>query len=189
MNILCVDDDAVILTQYEHVLGKHLLPGDVVFKAASGEAGVSCATTNRIDVVFCDLVLPDISGLDVMRRIRDVSPATEFVVLTGFGSIDTAVEAIKMGARDYLTKPVNSTVLVEKMETVREVLSLAGEAEDYRFAKEVVEEQAHKTIQELEIRLSRTLDIVASIKTALSSSAPDSDRLLQIAGIVAKAGV
>lgn len=189
MNILCIDDDPVILTQYEHVLAKHLMPGDTVQKAATGEAGIQKALASQVDVVFCDLVLPDISGLDVIRRIKEQRPRTEVVVLTGFGSIDTAVEAIKIGARDYLTKPVNSTVLIEKLETLREVIDLAGEAEDYRFAKEVVEESAGRTISELEIRISALQVLAESLRTVTASDTSSDEKLRIISDLLMKAGV
>ena len=189
MNILCIDDDPVILTQYEHVLAKHMIPGDYVHKASTGEAGIALAMAMPVDVVFCDLVLPDISGLDVIRRIKEQRPRTEVVVLTGFGSIDTAVEAIKIGARDYLTKPVNSTVLIEKLETLREVIDLAGEAEDYRYAKEVVEESARRSISELEMKLNGIQECLRVIQGIAAAPGSDSDKLTRIVAAVAKAGV
>ena len=86
------------------------------------------------ELVLLDLRMPGITGLDVLRSIRDVSPKCKVVLMTGFATIDSAVEAVKLGALDYLTKPFDLQRLRQLLATVRdeaaqrrEVLTLEGD--------------------------------------------------------------
>ena len=63
--------------------------------------------SRRADLVMVDLRMPDVGGLDVLRAIRDTDPHCQAVLMTGYASVDTAVEAIKLGAMDYLSKPLD----------------------------------------------------------------------------------
>jgi DNA-binding NtrC family response regulator len=101
-SILMVDDDA----PFRHVMSGELQRlGYEVATAASGEDAVQCVATGEHDVVLLDLRLPGMSGLDTLRIINASAPATEVIMLTGHGSIDTAIEAIRIGAFDYVVKP------------------------------------------------------------------------------------
>lgn len=101
-SILVVDDDDV----FRRVLAGELERLDMhVASADSGEAALRRISEVEPDVVLLDLRLPDMSGLDVLRAIRERSPATDVIMLTGHGSIDVAIEAIRLGAFDYVAKP------------------------------------------------------------------------------------
>lgn len=75
--------------------------------AANGEDGMRFLRENEYDVILTDLNLPDVTGIDMVRESKAVSPTTEIIVVTGHDSTQTAVEAIKLGARDYILKPVD----------------------------------------------------------------------------------
>jgi DNA-binding NtrC family response regulator len=79
--------------------------GFVVETAAGGRAGVERVKAGGIDVVVTDVKMPDLDGLDLLREVREVEPSPFVIVVTGFGSIDTAIRAVKLGAYDYITKP------------------------------------------------------------------------------------
>ncbi len=81
--------------------------GHGVLAAANQEQALRLIDTRRFDLVLTDLKLPDGSGFEVMRRLKAVSPETPVVMITGHATIDNAVEATKMGAYEYLTKPVD----------------------------------------------------------------------------------
>ncbi|HTM26077.1 MAG TPA: sigma-54 dependent transcriptional regulator [Vicinamibacterales bacterium] len=100
--ILVVDDDAA----FRGVLQSELQRMEFeVSSAASGEAAIDRVANRAPDVVLLDLRLPGANGLDVLKAIRARAPATEVIMLTGHGSIDTAIESVRMGAFDYVPKP------------------------------------------------------------------------------------
>ena len=101
-SILMVDDDAA----FRHVMSGELQRlGYEVATAASGEEAVQRVSAIEPEVVLLDLRLPGMGGLETLRVINANAPATEVIMLTGHGSIDTAIEAIRIGAFDYVVKP------------------------------------------------------------------------------------
>jgi DNA-binding NtrC family response regulator len=100
-DILVVDDRANMLQLLQKVLGA----GANVFMAQSGADAIALLESQPVAAVVCDLRLPDISGIDVLRACRRLQPAAEFVLMTAYASVPTAVEAMRQGAYDYVTKP------------------------------------------------------------------------------------
>jgi DNA-binding NtrC family response regulator len=105
--------------------------------ADDGQRGLERAPVFRPSVVVADLVMPGLSGLDLLRALREELPGTAVVILTGHASIDTAVTAVRDGAYDYLTKPVDPRRLrmvlakaIEKTEVIREVTLLRRQLGD-----------------------------------------------------------
>ena len=101
-SVLLVDDDA----EFRHVMAGELtrLAFDVS-TAATGEEAARKVVEIEPQIVLLDLQLPDRSGLEVLKTIRSASPGSEVIMLTGHGSIDTAIESIRIGAFDYVVKP------------------------------------------------------------------------------------
>ena len=101
-SVLLVDDDA----PFRMVLrGELSRMGFEVTAVGSGEDALSKVAEVEPEVVLLDLRLPGVGGLEVLKAIRDTNPASDVIMLTGHGSIDTAIEAVKMGAFDYVSKP------------------------------------------------------------------------------------
>ena len=100
--VLVVDDELVMREVLEALL-RHA--GYFVRLAENGEQGVRIADREPIDIAVVDVMLPDISGLRVLERIRKIDPEIAVVMLTAYASVETAVAAIKCGAFDYVTKP------------------------------------------------------------------------------------
>ena len=93
-----------------------------ILLAADGEEAVNLAATNHVDVLITDLRMPKLDGMRVLERVRSISPDTTVVVLTGHGTVESAVDAMKHGAYDYLIKPVNIdelNLLIERILTNR----------------------------------------------------------------------
>jgi DNA-binding NtrC family response regulator len=105
--------------------------GFITDEAADGEAGLQKVTTFRPAIVVTDLVMPRMDGLELLRSLKDQLSDISVIILTAQGTVETAVDAIKEGAYDYLTKPVDTQRLrvlldkvVERQETLREVREL-----------------------------------------------------------------
>ena len=100
--ILTVDDEKNI----RHLISNEFsLEGFDVVTAASGEEGLALFKSSRFDVVILDIKLPKLSGIEILKKMKQISPTTEIIMITGYSDIRSAVEAIKLGARDYVTKP------------------------------------------------------------------------------------
>jgi DNA-binding response OmpR family regulator len=107
--ILVVDDEKTL----RHFLKLHLQEQDYhVTEAADGATALNLIDKNRFDVALVDLRLTDMNGLDVVRYLRKNSPQTSIIILTAYGTLDSAIEALRQGAHDYLTKPFDTAELL-----------------------------------------------------------------------------
>jgi len=111
--ILLVDDEVVFTTNMGKLLTNR---GYKVTAANSGDSAIQALEKENYDVVVLDLKMPGMDGLATLKEIKKLGLFTETLILTGHGSIDTALEAIKLGAYDYLTKPCEIDDLVGKIE-------------------------------------------------------------------------
>ena len=122
--IAIIDDEPITRREIQRGLAKHL---HTVETFGDGESALKKIATDPFDLVFCDLRLPGMNGLDVVREVKAHYPMIEVIVFTGYGSIDTAVEAIQAGAFHFLTKPVRinelralATRALEKVALIKE---------------------------------------------------------------------
>lgn len=114
--VLLVDDEEDFLKTLAERLEAR---GLKVSTATSGEEAVTDAKKNGYDLIVLDLSMPGIDGLETLKRIKLTQPEAEIIMLTGQGSIRTGIEAMKLGAEDYLQKPVNISVLLDKISEAR----------------------------------------------------------------------
>ena len=103
-NILIIDDDASLRRILEYNL---LEAGYAVTAVSSGEEGLRTLQAERYSLVITDMKMPGIDGMVVLKGVKELSPETLVIIITAFGTIDIAVEAMKSGAYDYITKPFN----------------------------------------------------------------------------------
>ena len=122
--ILVVDDDPEIREGVADVLRQ---AGYDVDDAKDGKKAIKCIETGSYDLVLTDLNLPKVDGMKVLRHVLDESPDTICIILTGFGTFKGSVEAIKMGAFDYISKPVKSDEIVIVVEKALKYRSLERE--------------------------------------------------------------
>ena len=103
VNILVVDDDSETLELLQEILGGE---GYRVVTCLSGEEALEIGKQRQFDVIISDMRLgPNLNGLDVLRSYKTIQPESEVILITAFGSMETAIEAVKAGAFDYLSKP------------------------------------------------------------------------------------
>src|SRR5687768_15702096 len=100
--VLVVDDEEAVRTYLADLLSAE---GYQVRTASSGVQALEMLSSNAFDVALLDVMMPDMSGLDVIRRYRAANGTTPVVVLSALSGADDAVRALRMGATDYLTKP------------------------------------------------------------------------------------
>ena len=98
--------------------------------ALSGERALARLAAGGIDVVVCDLSMPGMSGLEVLRRVRAMNAQIPFIMMTGVGTIESAVEAVQLGAYSYLTKPVNNAELASLVQRAAEHARVHSQLQD-----------------------------------------------------------
>ncbi len=108
--ILVVDDEPSVCEFLKNTLRSETRR---LLIASSGQEALTRASRQQIDVVLLDLKMPGVGGIETLRRLLEIDAGLAVIVLTGYGSIDTAREAMRLGAYDYLTKPVDAALLEE----------------------------------------------------------------------------
>lgn len=134
--ILIIDDEEIVIDSCRHILAS----GNYEIRTAGdGLLGISLAEEFHPDLIFVDLKMPGISGFEVIEQIQEIDPAIVIIVITGFATIDSAVEAMQKGAVDFLPKPFTPDELrlitrrgLEKRQLVLETLALRREKERLR---------------------------------------------------------
>lgn len=137
-DILLIDDDDSLRRVMEYNLQKE---GYTVTAAASGDEGLQRFREASFDLVITDITMPGMSGIEVLEQVKAMSADTEVIVITAYGTIESAVEAMKKGAADYVTKPFNRDefrIIVERTLRLRDLeqenRQLKAELRDkYRF--------------------------------------------------------
>jgi len=131
LRILVVDDEPA---QRELVVGFLKKHGFDVVEAGGGREAVTRFKQESFDLVLTDQRMSDLSGLEVLEAVRSTSPEAAVVIMTAYGTIETAVSAVKAGAADYLTKPLNLDDLLHRVHRVRERQRLVAENRQLREA-------------------------------------------------------
>lgn len=108
--ILCVDDEDVILDSFRKIL---VLDGYSIDTVNSGPEAVNLIKSNHYDFVFTDLKMPEMDGVDVTKVVKNLRPDIDVIIITGYATVETAVECMKFGAMDYVQKPFTEDELLE----------------------------------------------------------------------------
>ena len=161
--ILVVDDEPAQLELLSGFLNKQ---GFETVLADSGSKALEIFRLEPIDLVITDQKMPDMSGLDLLKAIRLINPEAAVVVITAYGTVDTAVAAIKSGAADYLTKPVNLDELLYRIEQVFDRRRLLTENRELREAL-----QSHHRIDGIIGEGGRMLEVFSLVRRVAPSEA------------------
>jgi DNA-binding NtrC family response regulator len=129
VNVLVIDDDTSMLDLARFHLQ---LRGWNVAQAETGEEGLALAASSPFNIALTDYSLPDLDGVEVVRRLKEQSPEMEIIVITGYGTVDVAVEATKAGAFYFVEKPVDFDELMILMDKALERRSQAAEIKRLR---------------------------------------------------------
>jgi DNA-binding NtrC family response regulator len=153
-SLLVIDDEPQLRETLEELLASE---GYHVDSAANGEEGIGRLSRRVYDLVLLDAVLPDQSGLEVLQKIRAANPALAVVMITAYGSVERAVEAIRLGATNYITKPWDNERLLAEISTLVRQQKLTEEnrelkrtlKERYSFSEIVGKSDAMRKVLEL----------------------------------------
>ncbi|MBI2835118.1 MAG: sigma-54-dependent Fis family transcriptional regulator [Acidobacteria bacterium] len=158
--VLVVDDDESLRRVVDYNLGEE---GYRVLTAPDGAAGLHAFQQASIDLVLTDVRMPDMDGLELMMRLKSMQPELPVIVLTAHGTINSAVEAMKLGAFDYLTKPFNRDQLKAAVRRALEVAALTSEnrqlrqvvAERFSFASMIAGSRAMRAVTDTASRVAQ----------------------------------
>ncbi len=138
-NILVTDDEQIVIDSLSFIINKNFADETKVFTALSGTEAIEIVMKENIDIIFMDINMPGLSGLETVSVITKLKPNIVFVILSAFDRFQYAQEAINLGAYKYITKPVNRNVVIE---TIRGAMQLVEEKQ----GKLTADRELHKKL-------------------------------------------
>ena len=165
--VLIIDDEAKIRSLLSRIIS---LEGFEVFEAGNLKSGLKRLEISDVDIVLCDVKLPDGSGVDFSKTVKDQFPAVEIILLTAFGNIPDGVMAIKNGAFDYITKGDDNTKILPLLYKAAEKVSLNKRV--LQLEKQLDSKQSFKSI------IGKSVEITNAISSAQKVAVTDATVLL-----------
>jgi len=153
-SILVMEDDLAVAKGLEMVLTEE---GYSVYLAGTGERAMQAFKENKFHLLVADLRLPDVNGMDIIKQVKEQKPETEVIVITGYGTAATAVEAMKIGVHDFLPKPftddqiktsINEALTVKESEAAKPEIKKAESAEEKLIQKREVANVLNRTAED-----------------------------------------
>ena len=161
--ILVVDDERDIRDGSERILTRK---GYKVTTASNGEEALRYVEETQFAIVLLDLKMPGMDGLEVLRQIRETHPDTLVIVITGYATIETAIEAMKRGAYDFMPKPFKPDQLRIVVDRAIELKQLTDEARR-------LQEERQRTLKDLHLEQSRTRTVIRALPDGVMVTTPD----------------
>jgi PAS domain S-box-containing protein len=149
-NILVVDDEQVIRDGCQRILSKR---GCEVVQARDGQEGLECLKKDHFDIMLLDLKMPGLTGSEVLEKSKQIDPDLLVIIITGYATVESAVEAMKIGAYDFISKPFNPDQLTIVVNRALEKKRLEKETERLRLERE-------KSLQDVATEKSKIRTIV-----------------------------
>ncbi len=151
--ILVIDDERDIRDGCERILSRLDLN---VTKAENGQAGLDILKTNDIDIVICDIKMPGIDGIEVLSQVKKLYPSIIVIMVTGFSTVENAIEAMKSGAYDFISKPFTPDQLRIVVKRAIETLRLKEEAQLLKLERQ-------RNLADLQTEQSRIRTIIETL--------------------------
>ncbi|RRJ85267.1 sigma-54-dependent transcriptional regulator [Aestuariirhabdus litorea] len=158
LNVLVIDDELAL----RHILAKAIeKAGHVVDTAGSGTEALEKLSSGEFDVAVSDIRMPDITGIEVVDRAREKGIETCFLMMTAFASVNTAIEAMRAGAYDYMVKPVRNEDVINRLSQIADILELRSENKVLRNLVMATNENQCRMVSEAMARTDRLVKKVA----------------------------
>jgi len=144
LSVLILDDDLHFteeLTEYFQQKGYQ------AFKANTGEDGMSALEKNDIDLMILDVLLPGISGLDILKTVKEIYPSLEVIIISAHGDMETVIKAMRLGAIDYLKKPFRHIDIQIAIERTEKFLRMSRKISEIRLHNSLISEALEKRIE------------------------------------------
>lgn len=154
--LLVIDDESAIRKTLREILS---FEGYNVLEAADGEQGYKTLTENKVDLVLCDIKMPKCDGIEFLNKAMETAPDVPVIMISGHGTIETAVEAVKKGAFDFISKPPDLNRLLITIRNALDKGNLVTETKVLRKKISGVQEMVGDSEQM--IRIKQTIDKVA----------------------------
>jgi DNA-binding response OmpR family regulator len=174
-NILVVDDEPVARQSLTDILR---LEGHNVISAPNGQAAVEYVRTHPIDLMIVDLRMPGMDGLEVVQVVNQISPETEVILLTAFGSTETAIQALRLRIHDYLLKPASPAQVLASVKK-----GLARRSSRSRISSVAVNTDVDEAVEVFSLKDGTTVDLSRrqiKHKNKVEHLTPAEGRLLRI---------
>lgn len=155
-SILIIDDEAAIRKTLSEILGYE---GYRITEAADGEEGLKIFREKSFDIVLCDIKMPKVDGIEFLERAREINSETPIIVISGHGNIETAVEAVKKGAFDYISKPPDLNRMLITLRNAMDKTTLQAETKVLKRKASKVQEIVGNSPQIK--RIKETIDKIA----------------------------
>ncbi len=162
-NVLIIDDEKAIRKTLSEILG---FEGYKIDEASDGEEGLKKYNQKNYDVVLCDIKMPKLDGLEFLEKARLSNPDIPIIIISGHGNIDTAVEAVKKGAYDYISKPPDLNRLLITMRNATDKQNLVNQAKKLKRKVARAQEMVGNSKE------------IAKIKDTIEKVAPTEARVL-----------
>jgi len=162
--ILVVDDERAIRDLLAETLRE---AGHEVLTAAGGKEAFEIVSGENVQIAICDIRMPEMDGLELLRRIRDVSPETVVILITAFASVETAVNALRSGAFDYILKPLIFEDILAKISRIDQFLKVKRENQSLR--EEVEARYDFRNLIAKSRSMEAVLDMIRKVSAASSN--------------------
>jgi len=158
--ILFVDDDQQILNVVTTYLSRNGYSVDAV---SNGLLALEKIKQKEYAAIFTDLIMPEISGLDLLKSVKEASPSTEVIIVTGYGTIESAIEALKRGSYDYLQKPINFERLKILIDRIIEKKNL--QLENFLFKRRLKDRYNYDQLVGKSVKMQQIYEVIDRISS------------------------
>lgn len=162
--ILVVDDERAIRDLLTDAISQ---AGYEVLSASNGGEALSLIEQENINIAICDIKMPGMNGIDLLQKIRDISPETIVLMITAYASVETAVDALRYGAFDYILKPLLDEDVIAKISRIDQYLKIKRENQILR--QEMVNHYHFHKIIAKSHTMQRVFDMVRKVSTTSSN--------------------